>query len=200
MLLSSQGADPNSYGEIRLPLSPDVTDPDAWYYPWMRLGITNSLIQVQSDGMLSPERKLSRANAAELLFRYAMYTAGKRTQALLSEEETELVNVLQMLENQNLQGAEFASARALLAGRGALTTKPSVPIVQAAVKTAEAFRAIVRAYRAGTEGRNDEAIKLAKDAWALAARANEISQSLGELAKSVQDIASKIATQARGGQ
>ncbi|NOS66764.1 MAG: S-layer homology domain-containing protein [Candidatus Peribacteraceae bacterium] len=41
MLLSSQGADPNAFSEIRLPLATDVTDPDAWFYPWMRRGITD---------------------------------------------------------------------------------------------------------------------------------------------------------------
>lgn len=197
MLLSSQGADPNAFSEIRLPLASDVTDPDAWYYPWMRRGITDSLVQVQADGMLGPDRNLTRGDAAQLLYRFAMYQAGKRTQALLSEEESELVNILQALENKDLPQAEYASARALLAARGAHASKPTVPIVQSAVKIAEAFRSLIRGYRAGNEGNLDETIRLAKEAWGLAEKAKSISPDLGELALRVQDIAATMAKQAR---
>lgn len=197
MLLSSQGADPNAFSEIRLALSTDVTDPDAWYYPWMRRGITDSLIQIQQDGKLGPDRDLTRADAAQLLYRYAMYQAGKRTQALLSEEESELVNVLQALEAKEFAAADMASARALLAARGAHASKPSVAIVQAAVKIAESFRALVRGYKAGTEGRLDDALALAKEAWALAEKAKQLSPDLGELSGRVQTIAKAMADQAR---
>ncbi|NOS66763.1 MAG: hypothetical protein HOO67_00105 [Candidatus Peribacteraceae bacterium] len=126
-----------------------------------------------------------------------MYQAGKRTQALLSEEESELVNVLQALEAKEFPPANMASARALLAARGAHASKPSVAIVQAAVKIAESFRALVRGYQAGTEGRLEDALALAKESWALAEKAKAISPTLQELATRVQGIAESMAKQAR---
>lgn len=197
MLLSSQGFDPGAFSEIRLPLATDASDPDTWFYTWMRLGIANALIQVQQDGKLSPDKELTRANAAELVYRLAMYKAGKRTQALLSEEESELVNILKMLEVKNVAQAEMASARALLAARGAHASKPSVPIVQSAVKISESFRALVRAYMAGSDGQFDDALSLAKEAWALAEKAKQISPELQDLATRVQTIAKNMADQAR---
>ncbi len=198
MLFLAQSIDTGAYGEYKLALSTDVKNPDEWFYPSLRYAISASMVQVGEDGMLSPARTLTRGDVAILLHRFAMYQSGRRTQALLSEEESELVNILQFIEQNQIEQAEYASARALLAARGALTMKPSVAIVQGAVKTAEAFRAIVRGYRAGVEGRLDEVISLSKEAWALGQRATELSPNLSELTARVKVIAENMAKQARG--
>lgn len=198
MFLKTQSTDAaGTFGEIQLPLATDVTDPTAWYYPYVRYALSSSLIQVQNDGMLRPDATLTRGDAALIIHRLAMYQAGRRTQVLLSQEESELMSVLQMLENKELAQAEYASARALIAARGAHRSKPNVAIVQAAVKTSEAFRALVRAYRAGSEGKAQEVITLSKDAWGLAEKARQLSPELTDLTSRVQTIAKAMADQAR---
>lgn len=197
LLFKSQNIDTNAYSEIALPLAMDVTDTAAWYYPLMRYAVSTVIIQVDTDGRLRPDAQLTRGDVALQLYYLAMYQAGKRTQAGLSTEETDLVNTLQLLEQKDFAGADMASGRALLAARGALTSKPTTPIVQAAVKIAEAFRALVRAYRAGTEGRLDDVLALSKDAWSLSERAKQLSPTLEDLSMRVQTIAKGMADQAR---
>ncbi|MDD5751542.1 MAG: S-layer homology domain-containing protein [Candidatus Peribacteraceae bacterium] len=198
MLLLAYRIDPNSYSEIRLPLSTDASDPAAWFYPYLRYAITSSMTMVSNQGTLDPGRELTRGDTALLLYRYLMYSAGRRTQALLSEAETEIVLVLNLLNPETIEQAEYASARALLAARGANATAPDETIVQGALKITEAFRAIVRSYRAGLNQQLDETIRLAGDAWNLAARGKELSPNLSNLCEQVQDIAKKLADGARG--
>jgi hypothetical protein len=197
MLFASQGIDTSAFSEIMLPLATDVTDTKAWFYPHLRLALASSLIMVSGDGKLTPDRDLTRADVALIVHRLAMYQAGKRAQALLSAEETDLVNVLKMIDAKDVVQAEYASARALVIARGVHQSKPDVPIVQGALKTAEAFRSLVRGYRAGSEGKYDDAITLGKEAWGLAEKAKSLSADLSSLSTQVQTIAKTLADQAR---
>ncbi|MDD4628860.1 MAG: S-layer homology domain-containing protein [Candidatus Peribacteraceae bacterium] len=197
MLLLAYRVDPNSYSEIRLPLSSDAADSAAWYYPYLRYALTSSMTMVSKDGLLEPARELTRGDTALLLHRFLMYRASRRTQALLSEAESEIIIVLGMLEANNLEQAEYASARALLAARGANASAPDTELVQGALKITESFRAIVRAYRAGVEKQFDESIRLSGEAWNLAARAQELSPTLAKLTEQVQGLSKKLADSAR---
>ena len=198
MLLLAQQVDPvGSYNEIRLPIASDVSNVDEWFYPYMRYAITSSMTMISQDGLLHPDRELTRGETALLLHRYLMYERGRRTQALLSESESEILVILSMLEDNNIEQAEYASARALLASRGAHTSKPDEPIVIGALKVSEAFRALVRAYRSGVNRDFPEVERLAKDAWALAEQAKNAESSLKTLADQVQTIAQNMASSAR---
>lgn len=197
MLLLANKVDSNAYSEIKLPLSVDVTNPDEWFYPYMRYAISSSMTMISADGTLSPGRELTRADVALFLHRYLMYKEGRRTQALLSEAETEIHNILSSLDKNDITQAEHASARALLAARGALTSRPSEPVVKGAVKTTEAFRALVRAYRAGVSGDLDAVIKLASDAWNLAGQARELDPNITKISEQVQTTAKNMADSAR---
>jgi len=197
MLLLAYRIDPNAYSEIRLPLSADVTDPTAWFYPHLRYALTASMTMVTKEGTLDPGKELTRGDTALILYRFLMYRSGKRTQALLSEAESEILIVLGSLKENNATQAEFASARALLAARGANAGAPNQPIVQGALKITESFRAIVRAYQAGMTQQFDEAIRLCGDAWNLAARAKELSPNMANLTDQVQALAKSLAESAR---
>jgi hypothetical protein len=199
MLLKAQDVDATSaYSEIKLPLATDVTDVNAWFYPYMRYAVSASLEQVDADGTLKPDKELTRADAAVRIHRLAMYKAGRRTQALLSSEEDDLVNVLALLQNKDLAQAQYAAGRAVLAARGANASKSGVAIVQAAVKISEAFYSLVTAYQAGNAGDAENTISYAKQAWSSADRAKQLSPTLADLANSVQQIASSMAASARG--
>lgn len=197
MLLLAYRIDPNAYSEINLPLSMDVTDPAAWYYPYLRYAVTASMTMITAEGTFDPGRELTRGDTALILYRFLMYRNGKRTQALLSEAESEIIIVLGSLKENVPEQAEYASARALLAARGANAGAPNQPLVQGALKITEAFRAIVRAYRAGINQQFDESIRLSGDAWNLAARGRELSPSLANLCDQVQTLAKTLAESAR---
>lgn len=197
MVLLAYGIDPNSYSEIKLPLSTDVQNTSEWFYPYLRYGITASMTRISDQGTLDPGRQLTRGDTAVLLHRLLMYQQNRRNQALLSMAESEINVILGSLENNNIEQAEYASARALLSARGAHTSNPDSPVVLGALKTTEAFRALVRAYRAGLNRDFEEVIRLAGDAWNLAAKAKEMNPDITDLAERVQAIAKGMADDAR---
>jgi hypothetical protein len=168
MFLPSFGSDVHSYSEIKLPLSTDVTDPAAWYYPYLRYAISASMTMADKDHLFQPAKELTRQDVALFLHRYFLYHEGQRTQTLLDEVGSEVELTRSLLEKQDIVPAEHSSARALVAARGALTASPDEAIVKAVVKLAEGYRAITRAYRAGIGGDFEMLIKLAGDAWNLA--------------------------------
>ncbi len=186
-----------SYGELRLPLAPDVQNPGEWFYPYVRLGIALSMVQIGQDGLMDPGRPLTRGDTANLIYRLLMYKQGRRTQALLSEAESDIINVLQMIEARNVEQASYASARAMLAARGALTSRPDEPLIKGAVKISEGFQSIVLAYKAGMTGNLDETVRRTKEAWDLADQAKAFSPSLETLASQLQTIAKNMADEAR---
>lgn len=197
MLLLANDIDPNSYSEIALPLSDDVTNVNEWFYPYMRYALTASMTSISKQGTLNPGANLTRADTAVLLYRLLKYKEGVRTQALLGTAEQEIIVVLGSLEKNDITQAEYASARALLAARGAHASRADNEVVLGALKVTESFRALVRAYRAGLSQDYDQVIKLAGDAWTLASKASEFNSSMSNLTLQVQEIAKNMADDAR---
>ena len=197
MILRANGIDENSYSEIALPLSSDVQNVNEWFYPYLRYALASSMTRISDQGTLNPAKELTRGDTAVLLHRLLMYQANRRNQALLSMAEAEINVILGSLEKNDIEQAEYASARALLSARGAHTSNPDSPVVLGALKTTEAFRALVRAYRAGLNREFDEVIRLAGDAWNLAAKAKEMNPDITNLAEQIQGIAASMADDAR---
>lgn len=197
MFLLSQGADMNANADVKLPLAPDVTDATTWYYPYVRTSFYTSMSIIGKSGTIHPERTLTRADVALLMYRFLTFREGKRTQALLSEIETEIVQTTHAINDTDVRQAEYASARALLAARGARAMAPKETIVAAALKITESYRALVRGYRARIDKNYVEAAQLSKDAWSIAKEAMTMSDSVKTLATVVQESAAAIAKEAR---
>jgi len=194
----AQGMDPDSYGEVRLPLSIDVSDPTAWYYKYFRMALASSLLQIDKTGNLNPTQQLTRGDVAIYVYRLLMYKQGKRTQALLSETEAELSgNVISNLSPDGLALANMARARATLAVRGALATRPDSDLIKGAVKVTEGFGSLVDAYQAGVSGHPDDVITYANKAYDSSIQAIKYSESLKTIATSMQQIAHNMAEEAR---
>lgn len=198
VLLLAQGMDSHAYSEIQLPLSADVTDPNVWFYPYVRLSFATSLLQVDTKGLVHPDKKLTRGDVATYVYYLLMYKENRRTQALLSTVETELSgNLLTNLNAQGLPYAKMARARALLAVRGALTSRPDSDVVKGAVKITEGFSALVDAYEAGVSGRPDDVLLATRKAYDLAEQAKKFTSTLNEISTNMQTIAHNMADEAR---
>lgn len=198
MLFMSRKIDTRSFlSDLVAPLASDVISPNEWYFPLMRYAYGASMIEIATDGTLRPGASLTRGDMVLLVYRLDMYREGRRTQALLSEAEVEIGSILQMLTEKNVDHAEWAAARAVLAARGALAAKPDDALVKAAVKVAEGFRALAKGYRAGSVGQLDAAIASAKEAYALAEKAKSFSPALSTLTAQMQQIAKNMADEAR---
>lgn len=194
------------FSEIRMPLSSDVQSADDWFYPYMRFAIASSMTQTDAQGKLSPGKDLTRGEVAVLLYRFLMYRQGLRKQALLSLAETEILNILQLLDQSSITDADYASNRSYIAARGALASKHTSeeePVLKGAVKTSEGFVALVDAYQSGLAGDLDGVITHSGDAWHLAESARTFAPALDNIASQMQSIAKQMADQARaakGGQ
>lgn len=198
MLLIANKVDPaTTLGEIRGGLATDVTNPDEWFYPHMRFAIASSMTMVADDGALNPGQELTRSQVALLLYRLEMFKQGRRTQALLTEAETEILNVLKLFESKDIANAELAATRSTVAARGALISAPDEAIVKGAVKISEGFQSLVGAYKAGLSGDLDTTITLSGNAWNSAAKAMEFSPGLTQVAQQMQGIAKSLADEAR---
>lgn len=198
MLLIANKVDPvTTLGEIRGGLAADVTDPTQWYYPHIRFAVASSMTMVDEGGNLNPAQELTRAQVALLLYRLEMFKQGRRTQALLSEAETEILNVLALFENKDVVNAEYAATRSTVAARGALISAPDEAIVKGAVKISEGFQALVGSYKAGLTGDLDGTITLSGVAWNNATKAVEFSPGLKPIADQMQAIAKSLADEAR---
>lgn len=198
MLLTSRKLDyKGTVADLKSPLASDVRDPNDWSFPVMRYAFAVSTIDAKKDGSLQPGAELTRGEMALIYYRLDKFLAGQRTQALLSETETEVSNTLQMLTDKNIEQAEWAVARAVLAARGALIARPAEPLVKAAVKVAEGFQSLVVGYKAGVSGDLDGAITSAKNAYTLADKAKTFSPGLSSLTSQMQTIAKNMAEEAR---
>ncbi|NOS66762.1 MAG: S-layer homology domain-containing protein [Candidatus Peribacteraceae bacterium] len=197
MLFTAYGVDPKSFNDIALPLSSDVTDVKAWYYPSMRYAVATATTIVPESGVLGPARELTRADVALLLYRFTLYRDGQRTQELLTETKKDVERIITFLAKGDVRSAEYASARAILIARGALQTDPDAPIVKVAVKIAEGYRALTRAYRASLNSDLDSVRKLAADAATLAGQARKLSGEAKVLADQLEKYAKSFSDQAR---
>ncbi len=197
MLFKAYNVNINAFGEVTLPLSSDVTDAKQWYYPYMRYAVSSAVSVAPVTGLLTPSRELTRVDSAVLLYRFFEYRDGNKNQALLDQTRAEIVTTLDALEKNDLKRAEYASVRALLTARGAHESKPDEAATKVAVKTAEAIRALVRAYKAGIENKIDDVIKLSQDAWFIADQARKISPSASTIAAQIQEYAKTFADSAR---
>lgn len=186
-----------AFGDLASPLGSDAQNTGDWTFPVMRFALASSVTAVNKDGTLGTGQEITRGQMAVLYYRLEMYLQGRRTQALLSQAETDIGNVLQLLNVQDMSQAQWAAARSVLATRGALASRPNEPLVKGAVKVSEGFRSLVAGYKAGIAGDYDAAIAAAKEAYALAVKAHEFAPGLSPIVTQMQGIAKNMADDAR---
>ena len=196
MLLIGNGINLKDFNDITLPLSSDVTDTSVWFYPSMRYAVATATTTLTDSGLYGPNRELTRGDVALILYRFTLYRSNQRTQDLLSETRKNVETVIVRLSQGDVREAEFASARAILLARGALVTEPDEAVVKVAVKIAEGYRALTRAYRAGVNGDASVVMKLAADATTLAGQARKISPEAKTLADQLEKYSKSFAEQA----
>jgi len=175
----------------------DVTDLGAWFIPYLYYASTTNLIHADSTNNISPGQALTRAEVSEITYRLIINIKGGEVQLYLSMSESEMIKILQYLENNNVDDAEVAAANAVTYAQHAVSLSPDETIVQAASKIALAFDELVKGYRAGVEQNLDTVQTHASSAWALAEEAKGLDQSVSALALKIQDIAHNMAEEAR---
>lgn len=205
MLFNAWNVDSSaSYSDIKGPLGQDIVDTSAWFYNFMRYAVASTITTTDTNGNLNPAQQLSRGQVAVFMHRLSMYQQSRRLQAGLSATEMSILESQQRLGEGNLTAAKAATTRARLTSRGVLDATPQGEepsnVVKAAVKTAEAFDAIVDTYGFRQENQFEQTVEKAGVAWNLAEQIRTFADSdenLLKLAKSIQDNAKLLADDAR---
>lgn len=183
MLFVGNAIDLKAFNDIELALASDVTDTEAWYYPVLRYAVATGTTVQSDSGMYGPARELTRGDVALLLYQFTLYKNNQHTQELLMLTKQNVEKVITALSAGDVRQAEYASARAILIARGALMNEPNEAIVKVAVKIAEGYRALTRAYRASLNNDTAGVLKHATDGSTLAAQAKKISITAKALAE-----------------
>lgn len=182
--------------EVKLALSSDVTNPDEWYYPYMRMGLYMGMLNIDEGGKLHPAKQLTRADTALLMYKLLAYKQAASAQALLDQSTGNMNLAIDTLENGVIGEAAHASVRALLTTRGAMGISQEV-LVKSLGEIGKALRSLVRGYQAGEQQNFAEALRLADEVNAYTAAAVEQHTDMEGLAERLDELAEKIRSSAK---
>jgi hypothetical protein len=204
ILTKAHKADLNVVDDIDASIARDVTDPEQWFYPYMRYAVYSSTIQLETDGNLQPGRLLTRGDALLMMYYYLNFKENKRATALAKqaqfelEASSQLFNGNQGKSQETLYQAVFASVRARLTARGANDTLENSARSRAAVNITTAWHYILNGFLVVNYYTDyDKGLALAQEAWKLADEARTIDPGVEELAQLVMNDASTLAAEIR---
>jgi hypothetical protein len=197
ILLLAYDVDLSNYQNQDKVIFSDVTDLNQWFIPYLYYASSTNLIHPDNSNNIYPGKNLTRGEVSEITYRLLVNLQGGEAQMYLSMAEAEMIKILKYLENDNVDSAEESSENALQYTNNALSIEPDENVVKAAVKIAESFDRLVKAYREGINENYTEVENKAKDAWNLASEAQSIDDSVHTLAEKIKTIAHDMAEDAR---
>jgi len=175
----------------------DVQDLNQWFIPYLYYAGSTNLVHADTLNNIYPAKDLTRAEVAEITFRLIINIQGGDVQLYLSMAEAEMIKVLQYLDNNDIDNAEVAVAKAVQYSNQAVNLSPEVSIVVAADKISQAFDKLVQGYRAGLNLDYATVEARAGEAWNLANEAVGIDGSVQSLSDTIKEIAHSMADDAR---
>lgn len=188
MLLESFEKDVSKHKNPKTPLASDVPV-EAWFSPYMSYAKTIGVISPSMNNQLQPDKKLTRGECAEIIYKLLVVEKGGEAQKLLNMAESKLVNILVNLKNNDIQTA-MADAHDAVTYTEQARKLTSESLAEAAHSVARGFQELCFAYKAGIEG-NGEKVKehanLAKDFAGKAFNKDNGTQSLGKKIKQQAD-------------
>lgn len=200
ILFNAYGVDTDAVAALRIPLSADARDPDAWYFPYLSEALASAATGADAFGNLNPGIALTRAQASLLMYRFLLYREGQRDQAILTNAEKDVRFVFSRLDALDTDGARFAAGRVRLAAWGAERRLGDSSVVRVTVKLGDALRSLAGAYRLVSEENLDGALGAAREAYGLAGEADVLNRSATIYTDRVRAYAHEIANDIRAHQ
>lgn len=168
---------------------------DAWYSAYMNYAGKAGLISASSDGKLYPDKDLTRAEVAEILYLMKLILNGKQTQFLITQSEHQMAQIELYLNDKKVAQAKRASELAYDLTQQALANSPENNVVLAAAKIAKAYDLLVDAFIAGVKQDLEQARSLAELTKTKATEAWEADNSTQDIARHIKDRADEILAQ-----
>lgn len=170
---------------------------NAWYLPYLSYARVLLIIEPDNNNKLYPEKKLSRGECAEILYQLIILKQGGNTQKYLKLTESELLNVILQLSNDNISSAREHVNASVNYSELALQSDPNEGIVKAAHEIALGMQDLVKAYEYGLKGKKEDLISFANKAKEKAGIAYSYSPSTQPIGKKIKEYANALLEQVK---
>lgn len=172
----------------------DVAD-NAWYTPYMSYAKTVKIIVPNADNKLLPEKILSRAECAEIIYQFLLLERGGDLQKMLNLTESSLISTLLSLKTDDIGKAKEYVNNALTYSKNALNVSPNENIVKAAHEISLAMKDLVDGYEAGLVKDFKKVKIFAESAKTKAGTAYNYSTATQNIGKGIKNHADILLTQ-----
>ena len=194
MLLEAFGKDLSKHQNLTEGVSAD-TEPGQWFLPYVSYAKTLGIITPTLEDLLYPGKQLNRGECAEMIYKLLVLERGGDAQALLSIAETNLVETLVRLNNNDIEGALKKADSAVFYANETLKVVPDDLVAKGAQKITQGFRSLCLAYQAGVEQNATELKNYVAEAKAFAGEAYNYSESFASLKEKIEAMGDVLLAQ-----
>lgn len=171
---------------------------DAWFAPYLSYGLKSGIISLDQKGMANPNKSLTRAEVAEIMYLLLIIRNSSDTQFLLDRARSELAQIEVYIAANKVANAKRASELAVDLTQQAIRNLPEDPNVLGAGKLARAYDWLVDSFILGIQKKNEEAANMANKAIQKATEAWEVNNKTQPIARHIKDRAREILQQVGG--
>ncbi|MCK5472287.1 S-layer homology domain-containing protein, partial [Candidatus Gracilibacteria bacterium] len=148
MLLGAFEKDVSKHRNLTKNISAD-TKLSQWFVPYLSYAKTLGVITPTLDNELSPGKLLSRGECAEIIYKMLVLERGGDAQKLIWIAESNLIDLLVDLNNNDIQAALQHADNAIFYANEVLLLLPEDSIAIGAHAISQGFRSLCLAYQAG---------------------------------------------------
>lgn len=167
---------------------------DAWYTPYMNY-VGKAGILAPTNNQLFPEKALTRAEVAEIMYLMKLIMNGSNNQFLITQSEHHMAQIEVYISQKEINLAKRSSELAYDLTQKALVNMPDNNVVLSAAKIAKAYDLLVDAFVAGLQERKEDSRALAELSKVKATEAWESDNSTQEIARHIKTRADEILNQ-----
>lgn len=171
---------------------------DVWFASYLNYAYQVGLVTKTSEGLLQPEKLLTRGEVADMMYLLILIKNSKDTQFLLHRAEAELAQIEVYIAANKVLNAKRASELAVDLTQQALKNMPDNNVVLGAAKLARAYDWLVDAFVYGIQKDNVAAAEWANKAIGKATEAWEVNNATQPIARHIKDRAREILAQVGG--
>lgn len=168
---------------------------DAWFTPYMNYGIKAGLTVPDGNGNVFPNKDLTRAEVAEMIYLLRIILKGTDTQFLVTQAERQMAQIEIFIGSKSVGLAKRASELSVDLTQQALKNKPDDKVVLGAAKIAKAYDLLVDAFIAGIKKDTTKAKELANLSKQKAGEAYDANPETQPIAKHIKERNDEILAQ-----
>ncbi len=173
---------------------------DAWYTPYMNYAGKSGMLSRDSDNKLYPNRELSRAEVAKIIYLTLVIINSQDMAFLSSQADAQISQIENYLSGNDVVSADRSAKLAVDLTQQALklSADPSDAEVLSKAKIARAYSLLVSSFVAALESRYGDARELANQTITKADEAWQVNHDTETVTKHLKDKAAEILAQLEG--